>query len=81
MQIEVYSAYEGNIFVLDLGKLWKQYEEKSYHAVFQQQYYEIKTDFLKGSFVSFKDFKTRPLCNSWGDYEKEISFSEAEKAI
>ena len=42
MEIDVLEADFGNIFVLDLGKLWKHYDEKSYHAVFQQQRYEGK---------------------------------------
>ena len=81
LQIKVYEApNNGNIFVVDLSKIWKDrdYKEKSYHALYQRQVTEDKTT---GEYDMLDDWKTAPLCNSWGNNDKEISFSEAEQAI
>ena len=46
LQIEVFESPDfGNIFVVDLSKIWKDrdYKEKSYHALFQKQFTEDKT--------------------------------------
>ena len=78
MEIKVRrSDRHGNIIVLDLGKLWKQYEEKSYHAVFQQQQFEDKN----GDYRFISDFQTSPLLNSWGNNEKTISESDALRGV
>ena len=45
--------------------------------MFQQQCKEDKN----GVFNYYPGFRTSPLLNSWGNHEKEISFSSAEKAI
>ena len=82
-EMEIYLKEEpdfGNIMVLNLAKVFpnRGYKDPSYHAVFQQHFQVEYGWFYKGPIW---DDEYRPIHNSWGDYEKIISMSDAKNGI
>ena len=67
----------GNILVLNLAKVFpdRNYKDPSYHAVCQQRCKENE----EGEYVEIGF--CGPIHNSWGNKDKIISMSDAQKGI
>ena len=77
LEITLCESSDGNIWVLDLGKIWKArgYKQQQYHAVFQQDYLENEET---GEY-KYLGYNEGPIRNSWGHHEKVICQSDAKK--
>ena len=72
MEIFLVVSKNGNIWVLDLSKVYPErgYNHQQYHAVCQQHVQEVGET---GYYKELSDWKNGPIFNSWGDNEKIIS--------
>ena len=69
---------EGNIFVLNLGKIWPErgYKDGDYHAVIQQYVQQM----LDGRHY-MNAAEPNNIRNCWGDHDNIISMADAQKGI